>query len=239
MSFSYTVFLALLLLAPGFAAWAGLRIGEKSSLIAQTPEKAGSTFTLAAVVFGALAGHIAMAALFWLQAAVCAQSHVCFAIDPNVYRTILLNGHSASAPSDFAIFSWFFALLLPVVLVGVSAYYLSGVPWLRRMRERATFVWLEPLVDIARDGKGFIVAYVVSTLEHDGARVAYEGVVVNLALDDKRAISMLVLRDCNRFLVKVSGGNVRRLEVRPAFIPLIQMEAKNFVNVALEIFQKA
>lgn len=51
------------------------------------------------------------------------------------------------------------------------------------------------------------------------------------------AITMLVLSNCDRFLVKVSEAGVERLNTDHAPIPLIQLNAENFVNVALRVFE--
>ena len=239
MSFSYTLFLALLLLAPGLGLWAGLRAGERSDLISQAPEKPGSTFSLLVIVFGALLGHILLSALFVAQAWLCRWSGGCLALafDPNVYRVILTNGRSAGMPSDAAFLAWFVALLLPALIVGLVAYRASGWRWVRDLREGASFGWLKRWVDLARPANSFIIAYVVTTLEHEGANVAYEGIVENIALDDNRAIKMLVLSNCDRFLVRISADKVERIDAAHAPIPLIQLEAENFVNVALEVFE--
>lgn len=239
MSFSYTLFLALLLLAPGLGLWAGLRAGERSELISQAPEKPGSTFSLLVIVFGALFGHILLSALFALQAGICQWSERCFTFgfDPNVYRVILTNGRSAGTPSDGAFLSWFVSLLLPALIVGFVAYRASGWRWVRDLREASGFGWLKRWVDLARPANSFIIAYVVTTLEHDGSNVAYEGIVENIALDDNRAIKMLVLSNCDRFLVRISADKVERIDSEHAPIPLIQLEADNFVNVALEVFE--
>jgi hypothetical protein len=239
VSFSYTLFLALLLLAPGFGGWAGLRAGERSELISQAPEKPGSTFSLLVIVSGALAGHIAMSALFAVQALWCHYTAACATLsyDPNVYRVILSSGRSEGLPSDAAFLAWFLALLIPAALVGAFAYRASSWKWVRDMRETATFGWLKRWVDLARPANSFIIAYVVTTLEHEGANVAYEGIVENIALDDNRAITMLVLSSCDRFLVRIKDDMVERVDSDHQPIPLIQLAAANFVNIALEIFE--
>lgn len=218
MSFSYTLFLALLLLAPGLGLWAGLRAGERSDLISQAPEKPGSTFSLLVIVFGALLGHILLSALFVVQAGLCRWSGGCFqlAFDPNVYRVILTNGRSAGVPGDGAFLAWFVALLLPALIVGLVAYRASGWRWVRDLREAASFGWLKRWVDLARPTNSFIIAYVVTTLEHEGANVAYEGIVENIALHDNRAIKMLVLSNCDRFLVRISPDKVERIDAAHA-----------------------
>jgi hypothetical protein len=239
MSFSYTLFLALLLLAPGLGVWAGLRAGERSELISQAPEKPGSTFSLLIIVFGSLAGHIILSALFAFQAWWCRPLGACITItfDPNVYRVILSNGRSARTPDDLAFLSWFVALLLPALIAAALAYWASTWKWLRSLRETAAFGWLKRWVDLARPADSFMVGYVVTKLEHDGAHVAYEGIVENIALDDNRAVAMIVLSRCDRFLVRVTADDVVRIDAEHTPIPLIQLEANNFVNVALEVFE--
>lgn len=239
MSFSYTLFLALILLAPGLGFWAGLRVGERSDLISQAPEKSGSTFSLIVIVFGALIGHILMSALYTIQSAWCSWTRLCVVLpfDPNVYRVILSQGRAAGSPSDTAFLIWLVALLFPALLVAGLAYKASGWRWVRDARETATFGWLKRWVDLARPANSFIIAYVVTTLEHEGANVAYEGIVENIALDENRSISMLVLSSCDRFLIKVSDNKVERIDVEHTPIPLIQLSSANFVNVALEVFE--
>lgn len=239
MSFSYTLFLALMLIAPGLGLWAGLRIGERSELISQAPEKPGSTSNLFVIVFGALLGHILLSFLFVMQAVFCKGSGLCFSVgfDPNVYRAILINGRGTASASDFAFFSWFFALLLPSLITGYIGVEASKDAALRNLREASSFGWLKPFVDQASSPNAFIIAYVVTTLEHEGSNVAYQGIVENIALDDNRAIKMLVLSDCDRFLVRVSAFKVQRIDFDKTQIPVIQLEADNFINVALEVFE--
>jgi len=129
------------------------------------------------------------------------------------------------------------SLLTPALIVGAAAYAASGWKIVRNMREAATFGWLKRWVDLARPSNSFIIAYVVTALEHDGANVAYEGIVENIALDDNKAITMLVLSSCDRFLVRITTDRVERIDSDHAPIPLIQLEANHFVNVALEVFE--
>ena len=238
MSFSYTLFLALLLLAPGLAVWAGFRFGEKPGLISQAPERPGSTISLLVIVFGSLIGHCAMAGMFAAQSLWCRSTGACLTVDfdPNVYRIIISARQSAALPADFAVFAWFLGLLLPAIALGLASFAASRWTWVRHLREQATFGWLKPWIDRARPEDSFITAYVVTALEHEGSNVAYEGTVESLALDDQRTIVMIVLRDCDRFLVRVTEGEVRRLDVDQRAIPLIQLAGDTLVNVALEVF---
>lgn len=237
MSFSYTLFLALLLLAPGLAVWAGFRFGERPGLISQAPERPGSTISLLVIVFGALIGHLMTAGAFALQALWCDASRLCLAVafDPNVYRVILTNSRGGIAATDAAFFVWFLALLLPAALVGVASYRASRWSWVRELREQATFGWLKPYIDRARPADSFIIAYVVTTLEHEGSNVAYEGTIESIALDDQRTIVMIVLSDCDRFLVRIGEAGVQRVDLEQTTIPLIQLSGDKLANVALEV----
>jgi hypothetical protein len=239
VTFSYTLFLALLLLAPGLAAWAGLRLAERTDILSPAPEKPGSTFSLFVIVLGTLAGHIFMASLFAVQSIWCAHSSACFqtASDPNIYRVILTGSRTASAPSDLGLLWWFVALLVPALAVFLSMRWIGQLTVVRAMLEQASFGWLNPLVQAAKPANSFILAYVVTTVAHEGSHVAYEGIVEQVAFDENRAITMLVLSRCDRFLVKVSGGDVARVDTKHQPIPLIQLDARNFANVALEVFE--
>lgn len=238
MSFSYTLFLVLLLISPGLAVWAGFRIGERNELLSQAPERPQSTFSLIVIVFGALLGHLSMAVLFACQAGICALTRQCWALrfDPNVYRAIL-SGKAPTDVSDLAIAFWLFALLLPSALMFIVSLSVSNVDAIRNFREASSFGWLKAVVN-RRGAKGFILAYVVTSMEKDGAFAAFEGIVENFALDDNKAFAMIVLSQCERFLVKIQDGKYYR-DSGPTGrnkIALIQIDAKNIKNVAIEVF---
>jgi len=238
MSFSYTLFLVLLLISPGLAVWAGFRIGERNELLSQAPERPQSTFSLIVVVFGALIGHLSMAVLFAVQAGICAVARHCWTLtfDPNVYRAIL-SGKAPTEVSDLAIAFWLFALLLPSVVMFMLSLVVSKVKHVRNFRDTSSFGWLKAVVD-RKGSKGFILAYVVTSMEKDGAFAAFEGIVENFALNDNKAFGMIVLRQCDRFLVKIQEGKYYR-ESGPSGrnkIALIQIDGQNIKNVAIEVF---
>ena len=240
VSFSYTLFLALLLLAPGLAVWAGFRFGERPGLISQAPERPGSTVSLFIIVFGALLGHLMTSAGLVMQGHWCRITGLCLPVpfDPNVYREILSGGRGA-VPTDGAVFTWFLEILLPAVAVGLLSFWASRWPRVRTLREQVTFGWLKPWVDLARPGDSFMLAYVVTSLAHEGAHVAYEGWVESIALDDQRAIAMIVLRDSERFLVRVTASAAQRVSEPQRSLPLMQIAGENIANVVLEVFRAA
>ena len=118
MAFSYTLFLALILLFPGLCAWAGLRASERSDLLTPRPDKPNSTATLFVVVLGTISGHLIGAAIFLAQSFWCRLTGLCAAVafDPNIYRVLFASGRTAGLVTDGAIFVW----LLELALFGVA-----------------------------------------------------------------------------------------------------------------------
>ena len=162
MAFSYALFLALLLLAPGFAFWAGLRLSERREILSPAPDKPGSTTTLLTVVIGAMLGHLALALYYALQSAWCAAGSPCVTVnfEPNVYRSLLRPGE-VPVPSDMAIAAWFIALSMPAALIGLLAMSLGRTEAFTRLLGPTTFGWLWPLITEARARNGVVLAYVV------------------------------------------------------------------------------
>jgi hypothetical protein len=236
MAFSYTLFLALLLLAPGFAFWAGLRLGESRQILSPASDRPGSTTTLLTVVVGALLGHLGLAVIFALQSLGCDLSERCIetGFDPNVYR-VLLSEHR-TLPSDAGVAAWFLALLFPALLLGICGWRLARSERFSRMVGPTTFGWLWPIVEEARAKKGTILAYVVTTLNHESRSVGYEGAVEQVAFDDNKAITMLVLSGCDRFLVDVTKTDVVRIDTSRETIELLHVAATQIANVAFEVF---
>ncbi|WP_121115253.1 hypothetical protein [Croceibacterium ferulae] len=243
MSFSYALFLVLLLLAPGFSVWAGLRLAEYNELVSQAPERPNSTFSLLTIVFGAVAGHFIMSTLLAAQETFCRLVTTCLHVrfDPNIYRVIVVGEQAKAGSNSFAdlpgwsVPYWLLSLLLPAVMTGVIAFRLGSRQQVRRLRERSVLGWFQPWIAQARSADQFVVAYVVTSMAHDGGYVAYEGVLANVALDDNRAIAMIVLDNCDRFLVKITEDGVKRVDA-PTSIGLIQLDARNCLNIALELF---
>lgn len=242
MTFSYTLFLALLLLAPGIAAWAGLQVGARSGITKPVPERPGSTATLAVIVFGALIGHLLLAAAFAVQTGFYVWSGCCMAVDfdPNVYRAITSGTKASVKLPDLAYFWWFIALLLPSFATFFASKWVVGWPSFVRAFEPATFGWLFPLVEKSRstENNRFIVASVVTTNAHDGTAFGYEGVVVQLSFDENKSIAMLILRDFDMFLLaNFMTGTLSTPAEKPAF-ELIHLQAKDIASISFRIIQK-
>jgi hypothetical protein len=238
VTFSYTLVLALLLLFPGLCAFAGLRAGERTDLLAPRPEKPNSTNTLFVVVAGTIAGHTLGAGVFALQAAWCRWTGFCWttAYDPNVYRVLLSNQHPAGELTDFAIEWWIFFL---GALGAITGWFFSRAARSAAFKgtfDPIDFGWLNPAVQAVKAGNSVVVAYVVSKTSHNGASIAYEGIVDRLALDDDQKVAMLVLSRVDRFTVRIEDdGTIKRREGGGTPIAQMQFAAAEIANIAFEV----
>lgn len=240
MAFSYTLFIALILLFPGFCAWAGLRAAERTDLLTPRPDKPNSTATLFVVVLGTIAGHLIGAASFVAQTAWCRFTGLCVTIDfdPNVYRVMYTSGHSPGAVTDLAILVWLLELALVGLGAGALIVWLAGIDWIKDRWDAIDFGWLNAPVQQVKSSDAVILAYVVTKTSHDGANIAYEGMVQQLAMDDDQTITMLVLRRVDRFLVKITRSGVRRIDENHQPIAQMQLHLSEIANVALEVIER-
>jgi hypothetical protein len=237
VAFSYTLFLALILLFPGLCAWAALRSVERTDLMTPRPDKPNSTATLFVVVLGTLAGHVFGSLFFVLQTAWCAATSLCFQVsfDPNVYRVIFTVGRPSGRATDLAIFTWLVDLAFTGLAAGVFMTWLAKSPWVRNRWDAVDFGWLNAPVQAVKQGRTVVLAYVVTKTTHDGSSLAYQGIVQQLAVDDDQTISMLVLGQVDRFLVRITNSGVERLDDAQPSIAQMQFHLSEIANLALEV----
>ena len=239
MTFSFSLFLALLLLFPGFSFWAGVRIGERSDFTSPSPEKPNSTAVLFTIILGALFGHVIMASLIYMMQSGCSATSLCFrsSFDPNIYR-VLVGGYSGmrEAP-DSAFVAWFLTLLTTGGGTFLCGELFNKYHIYSKKLDPALFGWLTPIVQSVRDDNAFVIAYVVTKTAHDGISVGYEGVVAKLALDDDQGIKLIVLNNADRFLVRLTKRGLHRVDFDSRTIDKIQIASGEIANIALEVIE--
>ena len=238
MTFSYTLVLALLLLFPGLCAFAGLRAGQRTDLLAPRPEKPNSTATLFIVVAGTIAGHVFGAGLFAVQSGWCRLTDRCFSIayDPNIYRVLLESQHAPGSLPDVAIEWWIAFLGLLGLVTGSFFSAASRSAAFKGTFDPIDFGWLNPAVQAVKSGDSVVVAYVVTKTSYNGASIAFEGIVDRLALDDDQKVTMIVLSRVDRFTVRIEeDGSVKRHEGGGAPIAQMQFTAAEIANIAFEV----
>jgi hypothetical protein len=236
VSFSYTLFLALVLLFPGFCAFAVVRQGQRSALLSLGPETPNSTSTLFIVIAGAFGGHLLGALTFVLQDLWRRSGGPCAIVtfDPNVYRVLLAGPRATGSVTDLALVSWM-AQLAAFGGFGGALGLLARLEPFRSRRNAVDFGWLGvPLRDVEQ-GRAVILAYVVTKTSYEGASMGYEGIVRRLALGADQTIVMLVLVQVDRFLVKIGPRGVMRIDVDPPAIARMQFHLDEISNVAIEV----
>jgi hypothetical protein len=237
LAFSFTLFLALILLFPGLCAWAVLRAADRTDLLTPRPDQPNSTSTLFIVVAGALAGHLLGATLLAVQAVACRQTSLCIGVgfDPNVYRVLFTVARGRPAVDDVAVAAWLFELTALGLLTGALMHLAARTGWIRDRWDAIDFGWLNPAVQAVRSGDAMVIAYVVTKTQHEGASIAYEGIVHQLALSEDQTISMLVLRRVDRFLLRIDGDRLARIDQPREPIAQVQFHLAEIANVALEV----
>jgi hypothetical protein len=192
------------------------------------------------VVLGTICGHILGAALFVLQAGWCRATGLCMpvAFDPNVYRVIFTSAKTPGYITDFAILAWLVELALVGVLTGALIAWAARRDWIKGRWDAIDFGWLNSPVQEVRGGNAVILAYVVTKTSYEGANIAYEGMVQQLAMDDDQIITMLVLRRVDRFLVRITPEGMTRTEEEHQPIAQMQLHLGEIANVALEIIER-
>ncbi len=97
--------------------------------------------------------------------------------------------------------------------------------------------WADELVKLAPTRIHIINAFVVTDIEHEGASIGYEGVLVDLRQDSSGQIKSAALRDVQAFILRLANRGLRRERVdRAAAIPFLVVEAENIKNLALSIY---
>jgi hypothetical protein len=214
-------------------------LGDRTDLLTPAPDRPNSTVTLFVILLGAILGHLLGTTSFVLQRLWCGWTELCFdvAYDPNVYRALLRGGKSSAEASDVALEIWLLAMFLVGLLTGWVGYKLILNKMVRAWADPLAFGWLNPAVQAVKEGNAFVVAYVLTKTSHDGAAVAYEGIVQQLALDEDQSVKLVILSDVDRFVVSISLEGIERKDVEASSIEQLHITAAEIANIAFEVVQ--
>lgn len=208
MTFGFNLVLALFLLAPGFALVAGVYYGGPRARLETAPPPPNSIITLALVTAGALIAHLVCASAYALGEVSAGLFDLSWPYpNPNPYGVVLKLTEAGNRHRDLGL-AW---VLLNLTSLAALTFVTTRriVAW--KLREpglvRDTlYGWLAEAT--AAEGA---IAYVVTTLELNGAAVGYEGVLEYMTLDSSKQIVSLVLTDCELFTLVAKGGMVHRV----------------------------
>lgn len=249
LTFSYGLVLALFLLAPGFAAYAGVFFTtQRDGRLHPAPPAPGSILTLALVTLSALALHGAWAGLLALQEWWVRDG--CFVLtvpfEPNLYVDLLRTGQSAPANAPAVGGADIAAALASLILLSVLGYVFTARIVTSSFADRNLrgflYGWAGDLVDqIQVNEPGhvrLVTAFVLTKTDHEGVAFGYEGLLRNMTLTSEKEISSISLSEVTAFYVKLEAGRFKRVVLpRTAGIPNLYMEKGEIRNVAFQIFR--
>lgn len=248
MTFSYNLVLALFLLAPGFAAFAGVFFSaQRDGRLHPAPPTPNSVLTLALVTLSSLGLHALWAILLALQHLYVSTG--CFSIpvpfEPNIYLDLLRAGakESQAPPITGADIAFALASLVALSIIGYGL-----TVWIITSRFAETHLrgylygWAGDLVQEIQDGEPdklrLVTAFVLTKTDHEGVAFGYEGLLRNLTLSADKEIASISLSEVTAFYVKMKPGAFKRVVLpRTSGIPTLYMEKAEIRNVAFQVYQ--
>lgn len=235
MTFSYGLLGALLLLLPGFAFAAGVRSGEPTNFATPRPDPPNSHATIFKIVTGALLVHTVGAAIFAINETLYRHWHfISIEFDPNPYKMLLLK-EAPSAVSSYGI-AWegIYFVFLAVISLNTGKY-ISKNDKNTTERYPHRFGWLLPIAEKIEKKSHLALGFVRTTSTYNGAWIGYEGLVQRVALDDDKGITMVVLEQCDRFLVEIANGEIRRIDSNSEQIAMMQFKESQIADFAIDL----
>lgn len=248
MTFSYNLVLALFLLAPGFAAFAGLFFSSHNERrVHPAPPSPTSVLTLALVSLAALGLHAIWAAVLFVQDLWVGAGfpHFNLPFEPNIYADLLNAGQGDAAAGlgggEIA------AILLTLVGLSLAGYFATSgfikSTWGSEVTRPFLYGWAADLVEQINDEKepGYVrlvTAFVLTTIEGEGAVFGYEGLLQNLTLTPEKSITSVTLSQVTAFYVKLAPGHFKRVVLpRTKGIPDLFLPKEQIRNVSFTVFR--
>lgn len=247
MTFSYNLVLALFLMAPGFAAYAGLFFTtQRDGRLHPAPPAPNSVITLAIVTLAALFLHASWALILFLQG-VWADHFCTFVVpfNPNIYADLLSAGSKTDAATPMGGGEVMVGLWSLLILSVAGYFIVAGLVTSKFAQSRLQgflYGWAAELVEqIQVEEKGYVrfaTAFILTNIEHDGHAFGYEGALLNMALNADKEITSIAMTNVTAFYVKLEAGRFKRIVLpRTAGIPNLYMEKAQIRNVSFQVFR--
>lgn len=242
MAFSYALFLSLMLLAPGFAAWAGVVAAERAELLSIRPERPNSTRTLFIVLIGALLGHAGASLILGMMSLPCEIGGPCLRLpfEPNLYKVIATPANDRGLQAAIAVPVWLFTIIATSYLTMLATEKASRDLDLDTRLQGRGQEWLAPLAAASREkNSAGIVGYVLSEVDLAGRHLAYEGTITKIGIDEDGAVTMIAMNTVERFHLEVSDEKVRRIDGLSPVIATMTLRGDKIANVAFQVARYA
>jgi hypothetical protein len=239
---SYGVVLALFLLGPGFATYAGLFFSLRRSQFQSAPPPPNSIFSLGLVGMAALAWHAGWAVLLALNDWGCRHAP-CMAVgfEPDVYTAVLDSGVDrgpyVSSPEIAAFLSTCLGLSVAAFLASSAAGRTKGLVRLLRQPLYGLYAGLAEQAAEAASAypSAYVAAYVLTDVQKDGALLGYFGVLENLQVGPDKQVSGISLLESDTFLLELGPPIQRMAGQRSQLIERIIIGAEHINNLAFEV----
>jgi voltage-gated potassium channel Kch len=253
LTFSYNLVLALFLLAPGFAAFAGLFFSSRREpSLHPAPPAPTSVLTLALVTLAALCLHGAWATALAAQDLWSQHHwHVAVPFQPNIYVALLEAGEKAQAAGgtqspiatpigggDIA------AILVTLIAQSLFGFRVTIAIVSSRKAEALLRPYLygwaaEILPETPEEGiVNLITAFVVTRMDGTDIAFGYEGSVETLTLGADKEILSIFLTQVTAFYIELEAGKFkRRVLPQTSGIPNLYLSKEEIRNVSFTVLR--
>lgn len=127
------------------------------------------------------------------------------------------------------------ALLQGLIAYKLVRFYLRHLARIDRL-PAWIYGWATDIANAADNEDELIVAYVLTTHDHDGKSIVYAGALYDMALKPDGCISRMTLWDCERYLANLASGlDEKTLPVPSSRFPFMVIDASQIRNVAFEV----
>lgn len=227
----------LLFLVPGLAAYAAIYgLFHSGKAIAPEPPSANTVEAVVIIAGASIAVHALTAFGFALNVAICREGCPVGVprgwLDPYGAALGVTSGGTATGSS--------IAFALGGIAVQGAATYVATQFWLRWCARRDAlpawiYGWARDLANSADNEETFIIAYVLTTAEHQGRSIVYGGGLQDMALKPDGCVSRITLYECERYLADLGAPLPDPTLPEPlSRFPFMIIDAENIRNVAFE-----
>jgi hypothetical protein len=253
LTFSYNLVLALFLLAPGFAAFAGLFFSSRREpSLHPAPPAPTSVLTLALVTLAALGLHGAWATVLAAQDLWSQHLwHVSVPFQPNIYVALLEAGEKAQAAggAQSSIASRtgggdIGAILVTLIAQSFVGYRVTIAIVSSRKAEALLrpylYGWAAEILPEAPEAGvvNLITAFVVTRMEGTGLAFGYEGSVGTLTLGPDKEVLSIFLTQVTAFYIELEAGKFkRRVLPQTSGIPNLYLSKEEIRNVSFTVLR--
>ena len=240
---SYSLVLAIFLLGPGFATYAGIFFSFRGGRFQAAPPPPNSIFSLAVVGLSALVWHTGWAIILAVDEGLCRKACLAVPFDPDVYSAALGSAQKSVAALSGAEVAAFLSTCLGL---SVAAFFVSvALARVGFVTERLRQPLYGLYAGLAEEAAGaalaplgkYVTAYVLTDLEKDGAFLCYFGVLENLQVGVDKQVAGVAIVGVDTFLLRLGRTVQRTSALRDEPIDRIIIAGAHLQNIAFEIVQ--